>query len=93
MDNIKNMIKRIGSEAETTEDMEKLLLSELKAYRTFRNNHPGAITLYDHTEILENYGVMGNYAVIGTLEESFIVLQQKMDNGVLDSKYIEYKIL
>lgn len=83
MENIKNLIKRIGAEAETVEDMEQLLLSELDAYEKFRNNHLGHITLWPETQ-LSKYGTI---ALIGELEGEPIGLIQKMNNHILKSKY------
>lgn len=84
MDNIKNLIKRIGAEAETVEDMEQLLLSELDAYEKFKNNHSGKIKLYEQSEIIDKY------AIVGDLEGCAIALQQKLVKGTLKSKYREY---
>lgn len=83
MENIKNLIKRIGSEAETVEDMEQLLLSELDAYEKFKNNHSGHITLWPETKLSKH----GTIAIIGELEGYPIGLVQKMNNHVLKSEY------
>ena len=80
--NIRNMIRRIGIEAETTEDMEMLVLSELKAYDQLTFKDPGYIELYPDTRI------NGNYAVVGTFKEKYrIILTQKMFEKKLISEY------
>lgn len=81
MENIRNLIKRIGAEAETVEDMEQLVLSELDAYEKFRDNHLGHITLWPKTRI------SGTVAYIGELEGYPIALYQKMKNKILKSEY------
>ena len=81
MNNVRNMVKRIGSEAETVADMEKLLLSETEAYAQFLANHSGDIKLYPETKIIDTY------AIVGALNDRPIILIQKMIDDKLVSKY------
>lgn len=82
MKNIINLVRRIAKEAETVEDMEKLLISELAAYESFKDRKGDHnITLYDEPRI-EN-----NDAVIGDIDGYSIVLHQKLQGDNLYSWY------
>ena len=81
--NIKNLIKRIGSEAETVEDMEQLLLSELDAYEKFEKNHSGTIKLWPKSKLSKHATV----SLIGDLEGYPIGIIQTMKNNILKSEY------
>lgn len=82
MHNIIKLVHRIAKEAETVEDMEKLLVSELDAYGSFKASHSdNVINLYDEAKI-EN-----GYAVVGDSDGYPIALHQKMIGNVLFSRY------
>lgn len=85
MENILNIIKRIGKEAETVEDMEQLLVSELKCYDTFWRNHRGVLSIYDTAKI------EGECAIIGDLNGEELAIHQKIVNNELITNYIQYR--
>lgn len=81
--NIRNMIRRIGAESETPEDMVKLLLSEIKAYKIYTDYHHGDIKLYDTTCLDSN----SDKAIIGETGHWYITLSQGMVGNELVSQY------
>ena len=95
MENIKNLIKRIGAEAETVEDMEQLLLSELDAYDEFRkDDKKKKLYLYPETEVYESPLTNNGLALVGEFYlgayKYYIALEQKLINHELKTKYITH---
>lgn len=95
MENIKNLIIRIGAEAETPEDMTKLLLSELDAYNEFKKDtRKKKLYLYPETEVYESPLTNNGSALVGEFYlgayKYYIALEQKLVNNKLQTKYITH---
>jgi len=80
--NMRNMVTRIASEADTVEDMKRLLLSEIRAYEDFTEEHEEPI-LYAEAEVDDDNGVV----YVGRGRSYRLKLIQSVEGDRLITKY------
>lgn len=86
---IQHMIYRISTEAETVEDMAKLLASEMDAFYDFITTHSGKIYLYSEADIDGENAIIGEFHTGPNWSEIYkvTVYQNITKHGLLKSKY------
>ena len=88
--NIDRMVYRIQSEAETMEDMGKLVVSEIGAFLKFVDKLSYTnckIYLFTESEIKGNVAVVGQIFIEGQGNFHIELHQKMLKNGILKSTY------
>lgn len=83
--NLEAIVSRIGNEAQTVEDMRKLILSEIEAYFNYVEIPSNNPVMYTESSILADDDVCAVGVDVNSKDQ--IVLYQEMQNNVLRSKY------